>query len=94
METLLLLVRDSPLPANIRLNQLLLGLPRQTYQHPGSLVWFAEGEVVLGERTRAPMFFEVQQIDDQTLKAQRQIHEAVSTHFDVIRAVSFANRGE
>jgi Domain of unknown function (DUF4384) len=43
METLLLLARDKPLPADVRLDVLLAGLPKQLCQDPQALAWFDNG---------------------------------------------------
>jgi len=96
METLLLLARQSPLEGTLDLNRLLSGLPRQSAQTSQALVWFVNGELITGsdDGLRAPKFFDPQRIDDPVLKTQRLIAERLKPHFELIRAVSFANRGE
>ena len=81
--------------SDVDLQQMLAGLPKQTNQHAASLVWFADGEIVTeqNDRTRAPKFFEVTQIDDPVLQTQRIIQQKLGPYFEVIRAVSFAHRG-
>jgi hypothetical protein len=96
METLLLLARETPLEGTLDLNRLLSGLPRQAAQTSQALVWFVNGELITGsgDGLRAPKFFDPQQIDDPVLKTQRLVAERLKPHFELIRAVSFANRGE
>jgi hypothetical protein len=93
METLVLLARSEPLSAEIDLQRLLSGLPPQPQQSDRTLVWLDDGQLVQ-ELTRAPRFFDPQQIDDPLLKTQRQLQERLSPHFSLIRAISFASSGE
>lgn len=95
METLLLLARESPLPASFILNAELTHLSAQPMQNPRSLVWFAEGEPVTAQldQLRGPNFFDPQRIDDPLLQTQRLIRESLKPHFPIIRAISFANAG-
>lgn len=96
METFLMLARDTPLPPNIDLQQLLAGLPRQPYQTPESIVEFENGTVISTDlrQDRGPQFFNPQQIEDPVLQTHRTIQEKLNSHFKLIRAVSFANAGE
>ena len=61
-----------------------------------SAVWFADGNVILAEvdRERGPKFFETNRIRDPVVLTQRLIQERLGEHFELIRAVSFANRGK
>ena len=97
METLMLLARESPLPPNFKLRDLLGDLPQQSMQSNRSIAWFADGKLVLkpqdGSRERAPNFFNPQQIDDPVLRTQRLLQQRLSPHFTTIRAVSFAHAG-
>jgi hypothetical protein len=95
METLLLLARESPLPRDVDLQQLLAGLPPQTMQDPKSLVEFENGGVITRahRRERGPQFFDPHQIDDPVLRTQQVIQEKLSPYFPLIRAVSVANQG-
>lgn len=90
METLVLLARATPLPAEIRLRELLSGFPRQEIQDPRAIVWLDRGKVV-DTLERAPQFFNPREIDDPVLTTQRLLAERLSPHFQLIRAVSFAN---
>lgn len=93
METLLMLVRDSPLPHDIHIEQLVSGLPHQSLQDEQAIVWLDGGQVT-ANLTRAPRFFDPSSIDDPVLITQRLLTERLSPHFSLIQAVSFANRGE
>lgn len=92
METIVLMARDAPLPDDVDLEQLLSGFPKQEMQDPRALVWLEGGAVVTGG-DRAPQFFDPKRIDDPVLQSQRLIAERLKPHFDLIRAVSFANQG-
>ena len=95
METLLLLARETPLPPSVPLEELFAGLPAQTMQNDQSLVYLDRGLILVDKATdRAPQFFREQQIDDPVLTTQRLLTERLAPYFDVIQAVSFANRGE
>jgi serine/threonine protein kinase len=96
METLMLLARESPLPADVDLAGLLAGLPKVPLQDPRALVCFADGQMVtrLQDADRGPNFFGAQQIDDPVLKTQRELRDRLGSHFELNRAVTFANQGE
>lgn len=96
MQTLVLLARATQLPANVDLEQLTKGLPPQTMQNASALVEIDGGHVVTDEmeRTRAPLFFNAQQIDDPVLRTQQLLNERLSPHFELISAISFANQGK
>ena len=96
METLVLLARDEPLPAEVRLETLLAGLPKQLCQNPQALVWFENGRpvTVAEDRLRGPDFFDPLQIDDPVLRTQQLLRGRLAAHFPVMRAVSVASQGE
>jgi hypothetical protein len=107
METLVLLVRETPLPRGFELQKLLAGLPRQKLYQRESAVWFENGAVVRNEAKRAPKFdlqriddaertpsFDLQRIDDPVLRTQRLLQGKLSKDFSYSRAVSFANQGK
>ena len=96
METLLLLVRDTPLPSDVNLSSLLSDLPRQTMQSGRSLAVVANGQLVLTAQdgTRGPIFFSTMQIDDPVLRTQRLWQDRLGRHFSTIRAVTFAHTGD
>jgi hypothetical protein len=43
---------------------------------------------------RGPKSFDPKRIDDPVLRTQRLLAERLLPHFEVVRAVSFANQGE
>ncbi|HUT13598.1 MAG TPA: protein kinase [Thermoguttaceae bacterium] len=90
METLVLLARGTPLPHDIELRELFAGFPVQEIQDPRAIVWLDKGEVV-DTVEREPQFFNPQEIDDPVLTTQRLLSERLGPHFQLIRAVSFAN---
>jgi hypothetical protein len=92
METLVLLVRETPLPPDVALDQLLAGLPPQASQGPRAVVWFENGEVVRHEAERKFASFNPQQIDDPVLQTQALLRERLQPHFAYSRAVSYTNQ--
>ncbi len=95
METLMLLARKTPLPPDEDLASLLADLEPQPMQNARSLVEFHAGTIITEavSRDRGPVFFDPQRIDDPVLQTQQKLAERLSPHFELIRAVSFANRG-
>ena len=95
METLMLLARETPLPPDVKLRELLGELPPQSMQSNRSIAWFVDGKLVLKpqDKTRGPSFFDPQQIDDPVLQTQRLLQQRLGPHFTTIRAVSFAHAG-
>jgi predicted Ser/Thr protein kinase len=93
METLLLLVREGPWPADVELCGLLTGLPTQTMQGPGAAVWFEDWQVVHGEATREPNFFDEHRHEDPVLETQRLLRARLGRYCSYSRAFSFANQG-
>ena len=92
METLQLLVRETPLPRDVDLEELLDGLPAQRMVDPRAMVWFADGKVVDQHHyLRGPDLENPQELDDPLVEAQGMIEERVGRYFTVNRAVSFAN---
>lgn len=102
MESLLMLVRNSPLPQDVDLQSLIGQLPAQAMQKPSSVVWFVNGSPVtedayvsqLAENAnRAPQFFNPQKVNDPVLNAQAELYEQLKDHFQLIQAAAFANAG-
>ena len=95
METIVLLGRDSPLPPEVDLSQLLTGFQSQPMQDESALVEFEGGQVVTETRepNRGPQFFNAEQIDDPVLRTQQWLVEKLAPYFPLIRAQSFAHRG-
>lgn len=102
MESLVLLVRPSPLPKDVDLPGLLSGLPPQDFQQAQSVVWFQNGKPVLEDAvpqatlatSRRPQFFNAQRVDDPVLNTQAELYRRLSEHFTLIQGASFANAGE
>ncbi len=96
METLVLVARDTPLPASFDFAATFSGLKPQTMQNVRALVEFDAGQVITEARQldRGPKFFNPQQINDVVLQTQQRIAEKLGSQFSLIRAVSFANGGE
>jgi serine/threonine protein kinase len=94
METLVMLVRETPLPRSVDLPAILGALPAQRMQHPQSAVWFENGAVVEGEADRGPNLFDVKRIDDPVLQTQGLLRNKLGRLCEYTRAVSFANRGK
>jgi hypothetical protein len=95
MESIVLLVRDTPLPSNVDLENAVLGLQPQKLQSADALVEFEGGRPVTEsmDHTRAPLFFDSQRIDDPLLQNQQLLAERLGRHFQFMSAISFANRG-
>jgi hypothetical protein len=96
METLILLVRETPLPEDIDLRDVLNELPPQSLQHPQAIVEFENGAIITAkqDRDRGPKFFDTGRIDDPIRQTAKLIQQSLSHHFTIIRSVSFANQGE
>jgi hypothetical protein len=95
MESIVLLARDTPLPATIDLESAVTGLQPQKIQSPDALVEFEDGHPVTDgvDHSRAPLFFDPQRLGDPLLQNQQLLEERLSRHFQFMGAVSFANRG-
>jgi serine/threonine protein kinase len=93
METVILLARDSPWPADVDLRTLLNKLPAQKEQTRRSAVWFENGDVVR-EGTERSFNFDVRRIDDPVLQTQAILRERLGPWVTYSRAVSYANRGK
>jgi predicted Ser/Thr protein kinase len=94
MESLVMLVRETPLARDINLEKLVAGLPKQRQQNFFAAVWFENGKVVQDEAERGPNFFDVKRTNDPVLRTQLLLREQLGPLSDYSRAVSFANRGK
>ena len=94
METLLLLTRESQLPAGLDLRSVLSTSLMREIQNPRSLVWFDDWSLVQGTtgRERDPSFFE-EKLDDPILNTIARLKQRLEAEFSMIRTVSFANQG-
>ena len=93
METLVLLARETPLPADADLRAELGPLRPQTLQALQATVWFENGMVVKDEPGRKADFNE-EKLDDPVTATQEQIRSRLGRWFPYTRAVSFADRGK
>jgi serine/threonine protein kinase len=77
MDILLLLVRPTPLPHEVKANlrERIGTLPRQPLLDLMSAAWFENGRPVELEPDRAPLFDEGGKLDDQVRQAQANLHE-------------------
>jgi hypothetical protein len=97
METLVMLVRDEPLPtgAESALRRELSGLPAQRpVQNPLAAVWFENGRVVDHDPERLRAGFEVEDINDPVLRLQDLLTQKLQPHGQFTAAVSFARLGK
>jgi serine/threonine protein kinase len=94
MDTLLLLVRDEPLPREYDLAAKVSGLPRQQAQNLQAAVWFRNWKVLREEASRGAPNFNDQDLADPLLQTQLRLKERLEKDFVFSRAVSFADRGK
>jgi serine/threonine protein kinase len=92
VETLLMLVRDTPLPAGVDVGVLLGDLGEQTGTDREYVRWFENGAVVTSEPDRAPGG--AVQASDPAERTQALIRQRLGEHFQFSRAVSFFNLGQ
>jgi serine/threonine protein kinase len=93
METLLLLVRETPW-THQDIRGMLSGLPRQKEQNLQAAVWFENWEVDRSDAERAPNFFNQSRNGDAVMETQRLLRERLHDQCAYSRAVSFASKGE
>jgi hypothetical protein len=91
LETLLLLVRDTPLPADQDLRALLGDVEPQAYANLNYVAWFKNGHEVDDEENRAPE--EIGQSSNPAVRLQARIQERLGPWFAFNRAVVFGNKG-
>jgi hypothetical protein len=95
METMVLAVRDTPLPAGFDLAQLLAGMPKQREQDLGAVVWFDNGIMVKRDDVdRGFVSFDPKRINDPVLQAQNLLQLKLRGNFDFFTAVSYAIKGD
>jgi serine/threonine protein kinase len=93
METFVLLAREEPLPGDVNLESMLSGLPAQKLRDEQAVVWLDPADR-LASRRRGLKFDDAVQLDDSVLKTQKLLTERLGQYFALIRAVSFANKGQ
>jgi hypothetical protein len=91
LETLVMLVRATPLPADVDLPGLLGDLGEQKATDPQYVRWFENGQVVTGEPDRAPGGRA--EASDPAERTQGRIRQRLGERFAFSRAVSFFNLG-
>jgi hypothetical protein len=96
METLLLLVRETPLPEDVDLGKALSGLGAQKREREEDLnevAWFENGQVVKDERERAANLAATETATSPVLRLQQALRQRLGGQFEYTRAVTFGNKG-
>ena len=96
METLLLMVRETPLPEEENLAGLLAGLRTQTpsnVKELGEIAWFDNGRLVASEKTRAANLQHLGVSSSPILRMQEELGKRLAGRFAYTRAVTFGNLG-
>jgi serine/threonine protein kinase len=96
METMLLLVRSTPLPESVDLNAALAGLGEQKRNNRDELnevAWFEDGRLVRDEEGRAFNLKETQEAQNPVLRLQNTLRNRLGERFEYTRAVTFGNQG-
>lgn len=96
METVCLLVRETPLPDDVALQKILSDLPVVPVRHPEAVAWFSDGNLILEEQDtlRGPNLHAPQMLDDPLIQLQARLSDAVAPHFTLVRTACFANVGK
>jgi serine/threonine protein kinase len=92
-ETILLLAGDKPLPSDLNLKSLLAGLPKLTLQDQRAPVLLDVAGQPSGDTTRGADFSDSTPVNESLSKTQKVLTERLGSHFSLIRAVCFANKG-
>jgi hypothetical protein len=96
IESLILLIRDTPLPADVDLPALFAGIPPQDGLELGSAVWLENGRRQARESLErsAIKLNETKAVNDPVLRTQRLLSDRLQPHFRYSRAVCFSNEGD
>jgi len=96
MDTLVLLARDTPLPDDVCMEDMLAGLPRQEMQDAKAFVEFDNWQPVVpvDDRQERGMRFDRTRIADPVLETQRLLQQRVEKYFDTHHAISYSNAAE
>jgi hypothetical protein len=94
METLVLLARKTPLPADVDLKAKLGEVRPQTLRTLQAAAWFENGRLVTNEPSRSAVEWGEEKEDDPVWATQKQIEAKLGRLFPYTRAVSFAVRGK
>jgi hypothetical protein len=92
LETLLLLVRETPLERDADLPGLLGDLGPQAWPDLSYVAWFQNGVEVTDEPDRAPS--RIGESANPAVRTQQRIRRRLGERFAFTRAVSFGNRGK
>jgi hypothetical protein len=95
LETIVLLAREeSPLPREVDLSKLAIGLPLLTHRTPDAAVWIENGrEVTLDQQGRAAPNSKTRKSDDPVLRIRRILRDKVQPLGGYTQAVLFPNHG-
>jgi hypothetical protein len=97
IQSLLLLARDEPLPADEDLAKRFAGLPKQSGLDPlrtRAAAWFEDGEPVRDEPDRAPINLgQTQSIEDPVGRTRTLLRGELRPLFPYTRAVCFTFQG-
>jgi len=94
METLLLLARHSPLPADVSLRELLSTLPHTTIACRPHAVRFHAGRLLPVAQSRDALLDRPREIHDPLLQLHQELATRLRPHFELIHAVSFPVQGD
>jgi serine/threonine protein kinase len=98
VEALLLLARETPLPADEDLSQRFVGLPKQQGLDPLRMrlaVWFENGEPVRDEPERSPINLgQTQTVEDPVWRTRALLRDELRPLFPYTRAVCFTFQGQ
>ncbi len=95
IESLLLLMRDTPLPENSDLKAVFDGLPAQKSADIAASAWFENGELVRNEVDRgAVKLGQAASSSDPILMTQSLLRTRLKDLFPYSRAVCFGNKGD
>ena len=98
METLVMLARKTPLPADVDLKAELGAVPPQKLRTLQAAAWFENGRLVTNEPSRSAVDWGDEKDDDPVKAAEEQIRSRLGPGkdklFSYTRAVSFAVRGK
>jgi serine/threonine protein kinase len=92
LETLLLLVRETPLERDVVLPNLLGDLGPQAWPDLRYVAWFQNGAEVTDEPDRAPS--RIGESANPAVRTQQRVRQRLGERFVFTRAVSFGNQGK
>ena len=94
LETMVLLCRDDPLPADVDLQATLGTFGEQSLQgqRRDAVAWFENGEMERNQEYRAPL---VTPVDGSSPleRINSEIHKRAKRHFSYTRAITYGNEG-